>query len=310
MILAAGLTPAWQQVLLFETLRLGEVNRAASAHWCASGKVLNAARALHHLGAPSRALTVVGGAAGAALRHDCDRLGLATRLLEVAAPTRICTTLLESARHQATELVENAHPVAADAREAFARAYVEEAAAAAVVVLIGSLPPGTPGAFYRDLALRTPGQVVLDARGEELLLALAAQPFLVKPNRGELAQTLGRTLGTEVEVFAAMHELRRRGAAWVVVTDGAEPIRVCGPGGDYRMQPPPVEVLNPIGCGDCMAAGIAAALDRGLEPLGAVCFGVATAADKLARPLPGAVDPAHVGALARQVVVTQVASAG
>ena len=39
MIVAAGLTPAWQQILRFDALRLGEVNRAVEAHWCASGKV-------------------------------------------------------------------------------------------------------------------------------------------------------------------------------------------------------------------------------------------------------------------------------
>ena len=57
-ILAAGLTPAWQQVLVFDAFTPGAVNRAREVHWCASGKVLNAARALHHLGGPARALTV------------------------------------------------------------------------------------------------------------------------------------------------------------------------------------------------------------------------------------------------------------
>ena len=62
MILVAGLTPAWQQVLRFERFTPGTVNRAAWVRWCASGKVLNAARAAHLLGGPVRALTVVGGA--------------------------------------------------------------------------------------------------------------------------------------------------------------------------------------------------------------------------------------------------------
>ncbi len=48
MIVVAGLSPAWQQILSFDELRWGEVNRARSAHWCASGKVLNVGIALAH----------------------------------------------------------------------------------------------------------------------------------------------------------------------------------------------------------------------------------------------------------------------
>ena len=67
MILAAGLSPAWQQIVLLEALHLGEVNRASEVHWCASGKVLNVGLALHHLGAKSLTLSPLGGANGAAI---------------------------------------------------------------------------------------------------------------------------------------------------------------------------------------------------------------------------------------------------
>src|SRR6202011_2293513 len=107
MILAAGLTPAWQQVLVLESFRPGAVNRARQVYWCASGKVLNAARALHHLGAPCKALTLVGGTPGEEIRRDCARLGIAARWVEATAPTRVCTTILDSTRHGATELVPN-----------------------------------------------------------------------------------------------------------------------------------------------------------------------------------------------------------
>ena len=40
MILSAGLTPAWQQILVFDQMHWGEVNRASEVAWCGSGKVL------------------------------------------------------------------------------------------------------------------------------------------------------------------------------------------------------------------------------------------------------------------------------
>ena len=64
-ILSAGLTPAWQQILVFEGFRYGEVNRAAEVHWCASGKVFNAGIGAARLGGPSLTLAVVGRTAAA-----------------------------------------------------------------------------------------------------------------------------------------------------------------------------------------------------------------------------------------------------
>ena len=55
-ILCAGLSPAWQQVMVFRSFRYGEVNRAAEVHWLAQGKVINAAIAAHHLGGATLAL--------------------------------------------------------------------------------------------------------------------------------------------------------------------------------------------------------------------------------------------------------------
>jgi 1-phosphofructokinase family hexose kinase len=305
-ILVAGLTPAWQQVLLFDSFAPGEVNRAREVRWCASGKVLNAARALHHLGTPCRALTVVGGVTGGEVREDFARLGIAAHWVEGAAPTRVCTTILDAARHTATELVPNAVGVTDAERAAFLAAYAEEAAGAAVVVLIGSLPAGTPTTWYRDLLARTPGRAVLDVRGPELLEALPRKPFLVKPNREELRRTLGRELRDDAELFAAMTELNERGAEWVVITDGRNPIHASSHGQFYRLRPPPRDVVNPIGCGDCLAAGIARALLRGEGPPEAVRCGAAAAADKVGRLLPGTVDRAGVEGLIASVEVARL----
>ncbi len=191
MVLSAGLTPAWQQVLGFDAFIPGEVNRARQVHWCASGKVLNAARALHSLGGPCKALAPVGGMPGQEIRRDFARVGIAARWVETDRPTRVCTTILDTQRHTATELVPEAEPLTEEELDTFLAAYAEEAKTAAVVVLIGSLPPGTPASLYRDLLARTPGRTVLDARGQELLLALASKPFLIKPNRAEVSRTLG-----------------------------------------------------------------------------------------------------------------------
>ncbi|MCL4195358.1 MAG: hypothetical protein KJZ87_26705, partial [Thermoguttaceae bacterium] len=82
MILSAGLTPAWQQILVFDAFRYGEVNRAREAHWCASGKVFNAGIAAHHLGGASLTLALVGGPPLREVTRDFDELGVPHRWIE------------------------------------------------------------------------------------------------------------------------------------------------------------------------------------------------------------------------------------
>lgn len=306
MILAAGLSPAWQQVMLFDAFMPGEVNRAREVRWCASGKVLNAARALHALGAPTLALTLTGGSPGHAVRRDFAARSVPAHWIDTQAPTRVCTTLLVRGQESATELVPEAPPVSETELHTFTDAYPAQAASADVVILIGSLPPGTPADLYRTLIVQTAGRVILDARGPEMLESLKAKPFLVKPNRQELSRTLGRPLDRDDDLFAAMAEINERGAEWVLITDGGRPVCARSANQLYRLRPPHVSVVNPIGCGDCMAGGIAWALWRGHHPLDAFRYGLAVAAVKAGRLLPGEVDAEPVARLASAVEVTHL----
>ena len=238
MILSAGLTPAWQQILVFDAFRPGAVNRAVEAHWCASGKVLNAGIAAHHLARGpsvgqvanlpedqrqignlphSLTLATVGGPPLPEIDREFHALGVPHRWIETAAATRICTTLIDRHSGTITELVENGRPLTSEEIEAFRAAYAEEAARAAVAVLIGSLPAGTPLSLYRELVERTPCPPVLDFRGDGLLSVLDLKPHVVKPNREELAQTVGRPLDDDTDLCRAMQSLNARGARWVEI---------------------------------------------------------------------------------------------
>ena len=304
MILAVGLTPAWQQILLFDKFVTGEVNRAAEAHWCASGKVLNVGLALHRLGGPAKTLALVGGAAGEAIEREFRDEAVSARWIQTTAPTRVCTTILDQGKGVTTELVENSPELLRSELDAFQEAYAEEAAAADLVVFSGSLPTGTPPTFYRDLLECSSAPAVLDIRSEELLHTLSQRPLLVKPNREELARTLNCTLADSGQLTDAMREINRRGARWVAVTDGGEDVWVTSAEATYRLTPPRVEnVVNPIGCGDCLAAGFAWAIHQGKEPVEALRIGLAAAAENLPHLLPARLDPSRVLAMAETIRV-------
>lgn len=293
-IVAAGLTPAWQQIAVLDRLSIGEVNRARETAACASGKVANVAIALHHLGLPVHPIILAGGETGRLLREDFQRLGIGADWVESANPTRICTTVIDRATREITELVENAYPVTPEEIGAYLNAYETAAKTASAAVLSGSLPPGSPPSFYRDLLERTPCPAILDARGPELLEALDARPYLVKPNREELTATLGQPLDSDDDLHEAMEELLELGAQRVVVTEGARAVWFASGQTRLKLEPPQLKVENPIGCGDCFAAGLAWALLRGFGDQAALRLAVAAAAENALTLHPARLNPGLV----------------
>jgi tagatose 6-phosphate kinase len=311
MILSAGLSPARQMILTFPRLSVGEVNRASQVHRCASGKVLNVARAVAALGGSGHVLCTAGGAAGESLRAEFEQDRIGATWIETHSQTRTCTTLLDEsapAGRRVTELVENAQPITPQERDAFVAEFGRLESSADLVIFTGSLPP-VPGegdlvSSFATLLDRMHG-AILDIRGAELKRALPHRPLLVKPNRQELAATLGRTLPDETAVRAGMQELAAAGAGWVLVTDGPRPALLSNGDSEWRIVPPVVEsVVNPIGCGDCLAAGIAVAVADGTEMVDAVQFGMAASIENLRHVLPARLRLEVVRSLVNDVLIT------
>ena len=304
MILAAGLSPAWQQILSFEGFVPGAVNRASEAVWCASGKVLNVAKALRALQTDVVTVSPQGGDSGRRVVDEFRDLGIPTRWVETAGPTRVCTTILDRGSGSSTELVENC-PAIADAEIAsFRECFRRETARADAIVISGSIPTGVPSEIWLDFVQDARGRVILDIRGEELLRTLEAGPFLVKPNREELAATLGRNLDDDGELVRAMRELVVGGAAHVVVTDGPRAVWLMSEEQTVRLQPPQIDVVNPIGSGDCLAAGMAWGLERGERLIEAVRLGIAAATENARQLMPADIDSRSVLANAESVTLT------
>jgi tagatose 6-phosphate kinase len=308
MIVAAGLTPAWQQILVFDSLRLGEVNRARQALWCASGKVLNVGVALAHLSAASRTVTLLGGAPRAAIEREFAEYPTELYAAETKAATRVCTTVLDRAARQTTELVENAPAASAKELMAFSAIYRQAVADADLVVLTGSLTAAAPSEFFEIMLAELPRscRAVLDVRGPELLAALVRRPLLIKPNREELAATVGRNLDGDPAVVAAARELCRLGAEWALITDGGNAALLVGAERVFRVTPPTVDVVNPIASGDCLAAGVAWAYSSGRPIVEAVRYGIAAAANNVETLLPARLSRERVEKLAGAVKVEPV----
>jgi tagatose 6-phosphate kinase len=147
---------------------------------------------------------------------------------------------------------------------------------------------------------------VVDAQGPALLEALKAGPGLVKPNRFELAATVGRALPRERARMSAMRELHERGAQRVVVTAGKEPTVAFDGRRFWRVRAPRIAAVNPIGSGDSFTAALTWRLLCGDE-LGEACrWASAAGAANALTTLAGEVSLKDVKRLVVEVVVQKV----
>jgi len=300
-LLSFGLTPAFQRIMVFDELRQNQVNRASEVVCCVSGKATNVAIALESLDRTGQSvlITPLAGPLEETMKNELASLGVRLRNLPTQSSTRTCTTLVDRKNRAHTELVENGLPMSPQELDLAAEIFLEEAKQAEMLILTGSLPLSCPKDFYKKLldSLDVPIPFLCDFRGEELLHVLELNPLFVKPNREELGATLGRTLHKSEETRDAMQELHRRGAQWVVITDGPNAVLVSGQGEFHPVAPfpcKPSQIVNPIGCGDAMSAAIAWAFCRGENALNAVRYGMAAATLNLQSLLPCRLDPDQV----------------
>ena len=99
---------------------------------------------------------------------------------------------------------------------------------------------------------------MLDCDGLPFAEALAARPFLVKPNQHELAQWCRRPLRSGAALQKAALELSSRTQGWVLLSLGADGALLVhqGEGFCQRAQPPRVTPRNTVGAGDAMLAAV------------------------------------------------------
>lgn len=146
------------------------------------------------------------------------------------------------------------------------------------MTLSGSLPPDVPTTFYADLiamAQEAGVPALLDSSGQPLQRAVAARPYLVKPNRKEFTTLRGEQSQSLPDFAAAVREMAQRYATRVVLSLGADGVLAVAGDGVRHVQKPPVTALSPVGSGDCLLAGLAYGLTHGFSFDEALRHGVA-----------------------------------
>ena len=309
MIVCLGTTPTMQRTMLFDRLAIDGVNRAAEVREYASGKSVNVAKVLRTLGHDVLATGFLGGARGELLRQFLARDGVRCAFVTVEPATRLCSTIIDRATGQVTELVEEAAPVGPAKWQELSRKLEEVLPTARAWVFSGSLPPGAPPDFYAHFLGKFRGKnphVVIDARGEPLRQALRQPGVVAKCNQEEFEATVGGAFADERGLRSAMHDAVPPGGS-LVVTLGRDGAIAYEAGRFWRVRVPPVRVTSAVGSGDAFAAGLAAGRDRRTnDPRPALALAAACGAANAMTTDSGWVRPSDLGEILPKVVVEEV----
>ena len=241
MIITVTPNPALDLTWHVAALEIGGVHRADAGKSRAGGKGLNVARVAHAQGASAVAITTSGGATGAEFAAELDASGVPHVLVPVTASTRRSIALVDEALGDTTIVNERGEaPTDVEwtaLKDAVARALARVSASEAgavglgdaagpdadgqdVLVISGSLPPGTPDDLLPSLIRlgRDAGAtVIVDTSGPAMLTAADAGASVLKPNQHELRDATG--LDDPIE---GARELLRRGVELVLLSLGAD----------------------------------------------------------------------------------------
>lgn len=295
---------AVDKIAAVDALTPGEIHRPQILSVVAGGKALNVGRAAAALGMRVLAVPVLAGHAGAWMADHLADDGMESRPVWVAGETRECLSVLDRSTGRLTEFYEAGPSITEQdwaAVEAAIAVAVAEDPAGTLVVVSGSLPVGAPAdAHARAMRVAREGgaRAVVDVGGAALAGALTERPWLAKVNALEASQATGLPVGGLPEACAMARALREAGAAMALVSlgvDGAVLVDAVGRG--WRIGPPPEVGAFPVGSGDSLMGGFAAALADGHPVPEAARRGAAAAAANALHPGQGCLDPHDVARL-------------
>jgi 1-phosphofructokinase family hexose kinase len=300
--------PALDRTLTVPEIVFDTMVRAIDSRLDLDGKGVNVAKALRSLGAETLIMGFAGGAAGDLLERGLGAAGFTTDFTRVAGETRTNTIVIDASAQRYVKANEPGPALRPDELAAMVALVAAKAAPGDTWVLSGSLPPGAPADFYAQLVglIRARGaRALLDTSGAPLRLGCAAGPDLVKPNADEAEELIGRPIAGDDDIHHAVAAFLDLGAELVALSLGAGGLLLASRAAAVRARPPQVRALNPVGAGDALLAGIAWALERGLELDELARWGVASGTAAAMRAGTGPALRGEVEALYGRVLVEQ-----
>lgn len=246
---------------------MGGTLRTVTSFDQAGGSGSHAASVVIELGGDALAIGAIGGGNGLRWRRAAARQHLPNAVVEIDAENRSSFVLIDRHLGKIAEIIDPGPEL--DAREVdllfdLVRDQVEDAG---LLVVSGSLPPGVPVDFHARCieAARAAGcQTLVDSHSEPMRRALAARPWMIKPNLDEMHQLMGVRHSSMRERVDMARRLVQDTVDVVLLSMEAEGAILATRDGTWHVVPPAAAVtlprsegINPVGCGDALVGAFA-----------------------------------------------------
>lgn len=260
-ILCISLNPAIDVTLSLDNLKVGAVNRVANHQSEPAGKAINVASILAQLGHQISLTGFLGESNSQSFLKKFARLHLDNQCILVAGETRQNIKIAEK-NGQMTDINGKGFVVDETAKQSFFNKINVLASNYDMTIVSGSLPQGfslDDFANLLNILKQNNAKFAVDTSGEALKVAIDYQPFLIKPNNDELAESFAKpceTLDEQLALFDSLDcdiphiviSMGEKGVHWLKNSQSQREVLLANS--------PKVVVKSTVGAGDTLLSGM------------------------------------------------------
>jgi 6-phosphofructokinase 2 len=281
-IVTLTMNPAVDQSSITDFVTDGKKLKCRNLRYDPGGGGINVSRAITILGGTSRAVFPAGGCMGDFLEQLLKRENIEHSRILIEESTRINIHILEKSTNKQYRFNTPGSGLQEKEWRNCLEILEELTPPPDFIVASGSLPPGVPNSFYKQVAVlskRIGANLILDTSGEPLRQTIKEGVFLIKPNLGEFTDLINEHMRDEEHIIKkAKQIIDTNQCKSIVISMGASGTFLITKDSREFIHTPIVPINSRIGAGDCMVAGITLKLAM-KEPLKkAVNYGVAAGA--------------------------------
>ncbi|MFC7786826.1 1-phosphofructokinase [Rossellomorea sp. GCM10028870] len=306
-IATVTLNPAIDVRYTLSQFQIGGVNRVSSIEKTPGGKGLNVTRVLSGLGNQITCTGFLGGKNGEWIQNQLSHMNLHDHFVSIQGETRSCLAVLSKGGQ--TEILEPGPVIGPDEIERFNRMFAYIMDTVDFVVVSGSLPRGIPNDFYKGLSEKANQKgvrMLLDTSGPALTDSMAGKPFLIKPNKDEFNDLIGRKTNSKSDMLQQAQSICQKGVPYVLLSLGGEGAFLVSENRVLFARIPNVNVVNPVGSGDSMLAGFTHAYSHGYPIEEVLKWACACGMSNAMLEKTGSINPVHVKRFVKEIDVIEM----
>jgi len=256
MIYTVTFNPSLDYIVSVRNFEEGNVNRATDEMILPGGKGINVSIVLNNLGMESHLLGFIAGFTGKEIERMVSDDGCISEFIKVDNGLSRINVKMRSEKESE---INGIGPEISNSEMTQLLDKLDKLKEGDVLVLAGSIPASIPDTIYYDIMKMLSDRkimIVVDATKDLLLNVLPLHPFLIKPNKQELAEMMNLENLSKEDIVKNAFELQKRGAGNVLVSMAGEgAILVTEDGKVYSSEAHKGKVVNSVGAGDSMVAG-------------------------------------------------------